>query len=41
MGQVTRVTNTILGQMQTSSTCPNCGGEGKTITKLFVETNWD
>lgn len=32
-GHVTRVTNTILGQMQTSSTCPTCGGEGKTITK--------
>jgi molecular chaperone DnaJ len=31
-GQVTRVTNTILGQMQTSSTCPSCGGEGRTIT---------
>jgi molecular chaperone DnaJ len=32
-GQVTRVTNTILGQMQTASTCPSCGGRGKTITK--------
>ena len=31
-GQVTRVTNTILGAMQTTSTCPSCGGEGKTIT---------
>ncbi len=31
-GQVRRVTNTILGQMQTSSTCPSCGGEGQTIT---------
>ncbi|MFH0865366.1 MAG: molecular chaperone DnaJ, partial [Bacteroidota bacterium] len=31
-GQVTRVTNTFLGQMQTASTCPACGGEGKTIT---------
>lgn len=31
-GQVTRITNTFLGQMQTSSTCPNCGGEGKIIT---------
>lgn len=31
-GAVTRVTNTILGQMQTSSTCPSCDGEGKTIT---------
>ena len=30
-GQVTRVTNTFLGQMQTSSTCPACGGEGQTI----------
>ena len=32
-GHVTRVINTMLGQMQTSSTCPSCGGEGKTITK--------
>ena len=32
-GQVTRVTNTILGQMQTASVCPSCGGRGKTITK--------
>ncbi len=32
-GQVTRVTNTFLGQMQTSSTCPACGGEGQTITQ--------
>ena len=31
-GQVTRIANTILGQMQTSSTCPSCGGEGKTIS---------
>jgi len=31
-GQVTRITNTILGQMQTSSTCPTCGGEGQIIT---------
>ncbi len=31
-GQVTQVTNTILGQMQTSSTCPACGGEGQIIT---------
>lgn len=30
-GQVTRVTNTILGQMQTASTCPACNGQGKTI----------
>ncbi len=32
-GVVTRVTNTFLGQMQTSTTCPNCGGEGKVITQ--------
>lgn len=31
-GQVTRVSNTILGQMQTASTCPSCNGEGQTIT---------
>lgn len=30
-GHVTRVTNTFLGQMQTSSTCPACGGEGQVI----------
>lgn len=32
-GHVTRVTNTLLGQMQTTSVCPSCNGEGKTITK--------
>ena len=32
-GHVTRVTNTILGQMQSTSVCPSCGGEGKIITK--------
>jgi molecular chaperone DnaJ len=32
-GHVTRVTNTMLGQMQTTSICPSCGGEGKSITK--------
>jgi molecular chaperone DnaJ len=32
-GHVTRITNTMLGQMQTSSICPACGGEGKIITK--------
>lgn len=30
-GQVTRVQQTILGAMQTTSVCPNCGGEGKII----------
>ena len=31
-GQVRRVTNTFLGQMQTVTTCPNCNGEGTSIT---------
>jgi molecular chaperone DnaJ len=31
-GQVRRVQNTFLGQMQTVTTCPNCHGEGSTIT---------
>lgn len=31
-GQVTRIQRTILGQVQTASICPTCGGEGKTIT---------
>lgn len=32
-GQVTRVTQTILGHMQTSSVCNACGGQGKIIAK--------
>lgn len=35
-GHVTRISNTILGQMQTSSVCPTCGGEGKIITNKCV-----
>jgi molecular chaperone DnaJ len=31
-GQVRRVQNTFLGQMQTVTTCPTCNGEGMTIT---------
>ena len=31
-GQVKRVTNTFLGQMQTVTTCPTCNGEGQTVT---------
>jgi molecular chaperone DnaJ len=31
-GQVKRVTNTFIGQMQTVTTCPTCNGEGTTIT---------
>ncbi|MBN1950629.1 MAG: molecular chaperone DnaJ [Bacteroidales bacterium] len=30
-GNVTRITNTLLGQMQTTSSCPHCNGEGKII----------
>lgn len=30
-GRVTRIQNTILGQMQTQSECPTCNGEGKII----------
>ena len=32
-GQVTRVTNTILGRMQTASACQTCGGAGQVIDK--------
>ncbi len=38
-GQVTRVQNTILGQMQTTSTCPSCGGEGKIINEKCPHCN--
>ncbi|MGQ1945986.1 molecular chaperone DnaJ [Geofilum sp. OHC36d9] len=38
-GHVTRVSNTILGQMQTSSPCPTCQGEGRVITKKCVHCN--
>lgn len=31
-GHVTRIANTILGQMQTTSPCPTCQGEGKIIS---------
>jgi molecular chaperone DnaJ len=31
-GQVRKVQNTFLGQMQTVTTCPTCGGEGSTVT---------
>ncbi len=31
-GVVRKVTNTFLGQMQTTSTCPQCQGEGNTIS---------
>ena len=31
-GYVRRIQNTFMGQMQTTSPCPACGGSGKTIT---------
>jgi len=31
-GQVRKVTNTFLGQMQTVNTCSSCNGEGSTVT---------
>ena len=40
-GQVTRITNTILGAMQTTSTCPACGGEGQTITEKCTSCHGD
>ena len=38
-GQVTRVTNTFLGQMQTASTCPTCNGQGSVITNKCKKCN--
>lgn len=38
-GQVRRVTNTFLGQMQTTATCPSCGGTGKTIKSKPKDAN--
>ncbi|MEN9444772.1 MAG: molecular chaperone DnaJ [Bacteroidota bacterium] len=32
-GQVTQIQNTFLGQMQTTSTCPTCNGEGTLISQ--------
>lgn len=32
-GQVTKITNTILGRMQTAAPCNACGGSGQTIDK--------
>ena len=32
-GQVTKITNTILGRMQTAATCSTCGGAGQMIDK--------
>jgi molecular chaperone DnaJ len=38
-GQVTRVTNTILGRMQTSVACPTCGGVGQSIDKCPADAD--
>ncbi|QRM89647.1 molecular chaperone DnaJ [Lacinutrix sp. WUR7] len=38
-GQITRVTNTILGRMQTAATCTTCGGAGQTIDKKPAEAD--
>ncbi|TAL62124.1 MAG: molecular chaperone DnaJ, partial [Bacteroidetes bacterium] len=40
-GQVTRTQQTILGYMQTASTCPACGGEGQVITDKCKSCNGD
>jgi len=38
-GHVTRITNTILGQMQSTTICPSCQGEGKVITRKCPNCN--
>ena len=40
-GAVKRVTNTILGQMQTTSTCPTCNGDGSEITAKCTSCHGD
>ena len=35
-GHVTRIQNTLLGQMQTTAPCPTCGGEGQIITNKCI-----
>jgi molecular chaperone DnaJ len=40
-GVVTQITRTILGQMQTQSVCPHCGGEGKIIKDKCPECHGD
>jgi len=40
-GQVTRTQQTILGYMQTASTCPACGGEGQVIADKCKSCNGD
>ncbi|MCB0401854.1 MAG: molecular chaperone DnaJ [Flavobacteriales bacterium] len=40
-GHITRIANTILGQMQTSSPCGTCGGDGQIIDKKPDGANAD
>ena len=40
-GQVRRVQNTFLGQMQTVTTCPTCSGDGTTITAKCTNCKGD
>ncbi len=40
-GQVRRVQNTFLGQMQTVTTCPSCNGEGSTVTHKCTSCKGD
>lgn len=40
-GRITRVTNTILGQMQTAATCHSCNGEGRLITNKCKSCHGD
>jgi molecular chaperone DnaJ len=40
-GQVRRVQNTFLGQMQTVTTCPTCNGEGTTIANKCTACKGD
>ncbi|MBK8611809.1 MAG: molecular chaperone DnaJ [Chitinophagaceae bacterium] len=40
-GQVRRVQNTFLGQMQTVTTCPTCNGEGSTVTHKCTSCKGD
>ena len=36
-GTIRQTVSTILGQMQTTKTCPNCNGEGKVIQEKCIE----
>jgi molecular chaperone DnaJ len=40
-GQVTKITNTILGRMQTAATCSVCGGSGQILDKRPHDSDAD